>query len=250
MKKYILFFAFLCLSLTRVYSQSVISVAAAANTRDAMQEIKDLFLAENPSLTLNINYGSSGVFVQQILNGASYHLFLSADEDFAKKVEQEGLSEGEIMNYAGGKLVLYSRMIDVSTLGMASFEDQRVTKIAVANPKAAPYGARAIEMLEMQNIYESVKSKIIYGENIGATAQYVFSANVELGVIALSQVKSPDAQIDGFCYEIPSQMYNPVIQSCVLVKQKSDMTNAVRFRDFLFSEQARAVWDKYGYDTF
>lgn len=249
MKKYLII-AFLCLFALKGYSQSVVNVAAAANVRDAMEQIKALFLADNQNIKLNITYGGSGVFVQQILNGANYHLFLSADEDFAIKLQNAGLTQGEIRNYAGGKLVLYSRTIDVSELGMATFDDKRVVKIAVANPKVAPYGARAVEMLRMQNLYDKLKSKIIYGENIGATAQYAFSANVEVGIIALSQVKSPDAQTDGYHYVVPSEMYDPVIQSCVLIKQNSQMDNAAKFRDFLFTEQSRAIWEKYGYDTF
>ncbi len=231
------------------YAQSVVSVAAAANARDAMEEIKRLYINENPKTIINVNYGGSGMLVQQIVNGAGYDIFFSADEDFAKKLKEKGFTTGDVKPYVCGKLLMYSRTIDISKIGLEAFTLNKSHKIAVANPTAAPYGAKAIEMLKNKGIYEAIKSKIIYGENIGATAQYVFSGNVDMGVIAMSQYKSPTAQSGGYVFEIPTSLYSPIIQSCVAIKQKNENAEAIRFMDFVLSDKSKPIWIKYGYDT-
>ncbi len=231
------------------FASTPISVAAAANVRDAMDEIKALYLKSNPKTTININYGGSGMLVQQIVNGAGYDIFFSANEDYALKLKEAKLTTGEVKPYAIGKLLLYSRSIDISQIGVKALTLNMSHKIAIANPNAAPYGARAIEALKNLGIYEEVQPKIIYGENIGATAQYVFSGNAEIGVIALSQYKSPTAQSQGYTYEIPSSLYNPIIQSCVMIKQKNENADAKNFLDFVLSSESKPIWLKYGYDV-
>ncbi len=248
MKKILLFVICLLFS-TNIHAQSVVSIAAAANVRDAMDEIKTLYIKSNPKVTININYGGSGMLVQQIVNGAGYDLFFSADEDYALKLKSGGYTTGEVRPYACGKLLLYSRSIDISEIGLDALKFNKSHKIAIANPSAAPYGAHAIEMLNNLGVYDEVKSKIIYGENIGATAQYVFSGNADIGVIALSQYKSPTAQNSGYVFLIPDNLYSPIIQSCVAIRQKAENLEAIKFRDFVLSAESRPIWLKYGYDV-
>ncbi|MFR9591117.1 MAG: molybdate ABC transporter substrate-binding protein [Rikenellaceae bacterium] len=231
------------------YAQSVVSVAAAANVRDAMEEIKGVYLSENNGITINVNYGGSGMLVQQIVNGAGYDLFFSADEGYALKLKEGGYTLGEVSPYVCGKLLLYSRSIDISQIGVGAFTLNKSHKIAIANPNAAPYGVKAIEALNSLGIYDEVKSKIIYGENIGAAAQYVFSGNTDMGVIALSQYKSPTAQSGGYVAEVPDSLYSPIIQSCVAIKQKAENVEAIKFMEYVLSEKSRDIWIKYGYSV-
>ncbi len=228
---------------------TTISIAAAANLRDAMNEMKSLYMNENPTIKININYGGSGMLVQQIVNGAGYDIFFSADELYPKRLHDGGYTLNEPVQYACGLLLLYSRSIDVAKSGMKSFSLSNIARIAVANPSAAPYGERAIEAFKNAKIYDTIKNKIIYGENIGATAQYIFSGNADIGIIALSQAKSPSAQSDGYSYLIPEELYSPIIQSCVLIKQKSKKTDATKFLEFVLSEQCQPIWTKYGYKS-
>lgn len=226
-----------------------VSVAAAANLRDVMAEIESLYEQQNPQVDLAINYGASGMFVQQIANGAGYDLFFSADQDYAQSIYDKGLAVEAPMDYAQGKLIIYSKSIEVETIGMDALFDSRVRRIAVANPKAAPYGRRAVDMLVSMGIYDDLESKIIYGDNIASTAQYAFTANAELGILALSQVKSPGSEIGGLYYIIPSELYEPVLQSCVVIEQKGDSGEAIKFRDFTLSEACSELWTKFGYES-
>ncbi len=231
------------------YSRTTIMIAAAANVRDAMEEIRAQFMESNPNIVVNANYGASGVLTQQIINGAGYDLFLSADEAYAIKLHAEGYGVGGVKPYACGKLVLHSRSIDVEKMGFKALEQSSVHTIAVANPKFATYGERAVEMLQKTGVYEAIKSKIIYGENIGATAQYIFTQNAEMGFVALSQIKSPSAQNGGYSHIIPDSLYRPIVQSCILIKQSPTKPEAHLFREYMLGAEAAKVWRKYGYES-
>ncbi|MFR9652063.1 MAG: molybdate ABC transporter substrate-binding protein [Rikenellaceae bacterium] len=234
------------LILNEAAAKSVVNVAAAANVRDAMDRIKVLYEGENSDVTINVTYGASGVLVQQIMNGANFSIFFSADEEYAERLKTDGFGEGDVVPYATGKLALYSRSMDVSTEGLKALYMANVRRISVANPAVATYGTRAVEMLKDQGIYEQIKSKLIFGANISVAAQYVLSGNAEVGFVALSQIKSPKAEVGGYTYIIPQGYYNPIIQSCVLIKGAS--VEAVKFRDFTLTEGCKAIWREFGYE--
>ncbi len=236
----------LCLALQVAEAKSVVNVAAAANVRDAMEQIKGEYERANADVVVNITYGASGVLMQQIMNGANFGLYLSADEEFAKRLKREGFGEGEVIPYAVGQLALYSRSIDLSKEGLAVLSRGDVRRIAVANPKVATYGTRAVELLVARGLYEGLKSKLIFGANISAAAQYVFTENAEVGFVALSQIRSPKAEVGGYSYIIPKGYYEPIVQSCVLVKGAS--AEAAKFRDYMLSEASKTVWRAYGYE--
>ncbi len=227
-------------------AKQIVNVAAAANVRDAMTQIKSVYESENSDVTINVVYGASGVMVQQIVNGANFELFLSADEEFAERLKADGFGIGDVVPYAVGQLVLYSRSIDLSVEGLDVLFREDVRRVAVANPKVATYGTRAVEMLVEKDMYESVKPKLIFGANIAATAQYVFTENVEVGFVALSQVKSPKAEMSGYAYVIPREYYNPIVQSCVLVNGASQ--EAEKFRKFILADECKVIWREYGYE--
>lgn len=237
--------ALLCFALHAAAAKSVVNVAAAANVRDAMEQIKGEYERLHADVTIYITYGASGVLLQQIMNGANFGLYLSADEEFAKRLKYEGFGEGEVIPYAEGKLALYSRSIDLSA-GLDLLDREDVKRIAVANPQVATYGTRAVELLKDRGLYEGLKSKLIFGANISAAAQYVFTESAEVGFVALSQIKSPKAKVGGYSYIIPEGYYEPIVQSCVLVKGAS--AEAVKFRDYMLSEASKAVWRAYGYE--
>lgn len=234
------------LSVNIALAKSVVNVAAAANTRDAMEQIKLEYEKANPNVAINVIYGGSGVLMQQIVNGANFSLFLSADEEFAERLFADGHGTDKVLPYAQGKLVLYSKSIDVSSKGLDALFDGSVRRIAVANPSVATYGTRAVEMLKDKGLYESLKPKMIFGANIAAAAQYVFTENAEVGFVALSQICSPNVKVGGYSYIIPKEYYTPIVQSCVLVKGASQ--DAVRFRDFILSEPCKVIWRKFGYE--
>ncbi len=231
------------------YSQTTLRVLAAANVRDAMNEMKQIYVTENPNVTVSINYGASGMLTQQIINGVDCDLFFSADETYAKKLKDMALTVGDVTPYAGGMLLLYSKSIDVSTIGLDILKQEKIKKIAVANPNAAPYGERAIEVIKNYKIFDDIESKIIFGENISAAAQYTFSGNTDVGFIALSQSKSPGAQVDGYSYMIPTDLYTPIIQSCVVINRKDVKSETSKFLEFILSPTCQEIGIKYGYNT-
>lgn len=238
----------LILLITNTLSAQTVRIAAAANVREALEEMRTVYKQYYPAVQLSINYGSSGMFVQQISNGAHFDIFLSADERFPIALQKQGLTMGKIEPYALGKLVLYSLQLEVDQMGLDALDDVRVRKIAVANPSTAPYGTRAIELLQSLQKQTKLQSKLIYGESITQAAQYGFTGNAELSFISLSLVQLPGKHSKGYYYIIPSTLYKPIKQACVLIKQNQVNLDAVRFRDFILSPVGRSIWIKYGYD--
>ena len=227
-------------------AQKSVKVAAAANLRDVFMEIKEAYEKENPGVKIDVTFGSSGNFVQQILNGASFDFFMAADKSFPLKLQNKGATYGKVSTYIYGKLAVWSNTIDVKK-GLDVLKTNAVKRISVANPETAPYGERAIELLKKQNIYDEVKTKIIYGDNISAAAQYAFTGNTEIGFIALSLAMSPEMKGKGKCYVVPQNLYTPIEQACVLIKKNSRNIAAEKFMKKFIGQNYDALWIKYGY---
>jgi len=247
MKKIIFSIAF-TLVIISVSAQKV-NVAAAANLRYVMEEIKTAYLKQYPKAKINLTFGSSGTLVQQISNGASFDFFMAADNEFPLKLKAKGLTVGAMEVYAYGKLALYSTTIDVSKSGLTALKNISVKKIAVANPLTAPYGDRSMELLKKQGLYDALQDKIVIADNISAAAQYAFTSNTELGFIAYSFALSPDMAGKGYCYIIPQNLYKPIEQACILIKTPVLNTETVKFKKFVLSAAMKPVWEKYGYGT-
>lgn len=226
-----------------------VNVAAAANLRYVMEEIKTAYLKQNPKVKINLNFGSSGTLVQQISNGATFDFFMAADNEFPLKLKAKGLTVGSMSTYAYGKLALYSTTLDVNKTGITALKDASVKKIAVANPETAPYGDRSVELLKSQNLYETLKNKIVIAENISAAAQYAFTGNTEIGFIAYSYALAPDMKGKGNCYIIPQNLYKPIEQACILIKTATLNTEAAKFKKFVLSAATKAIWEKFGYSV-
>lgn len=224
-----------------------VNVAAAANLRYVLEDIKTVYLKTHPKSVVNLTFGSSGTLVQQISNGASFDFFLAADNEYPLKLKEKGLTVGPMTTYAFGKLAIYSSSLDVKRLGLEVLKNSDVKKIAVANPVSAPYGERSITLIKSLGLQDLLKSKMVIAENISAAAQFAFTGNVEVGFIAYSLALAPEMAGKGFCYVIPAKMYQPMEQSCILIKRKEINTEAVRFRQFVLSKAVGPLWEKFGY---
>lgn len=247
MKRIIISLAILLATIT--LSAQKVNVAAAANLRYVLEEIKTAYLKQNPRAKVNLTFGASGMLVQQIQNGASFDFFMAADNEFPVKLKDKGLITGPMSTYAFGKLAIYSTTLNVEKLGLEVLKSTAIKKVAIANPETAPYGERAIELLKSQKLYDGLKSKIVWGENISQTAQFAFTGNAEIGFIALSLALAPDMDSKGSYYIVPQSLYKPIEQACILIKTPVLNTEAVKFRKFVLSPSTKGIWEKWGYKT-
>ena len=245
MKRIIISLAILLATIT--VSAQKVNVAAAANLRYVLEEIKTAYLKQNPKAKVNLTFGASGTLVQQIQNGASFDFFMAADNEFPLKLKEKGLTTGPMSTYAFGKLAIYSTTLDVSKQGLNVLKSSAIKKIAIANPETAPYGERAVQLLKSQKLYESLKSKIVLGENISQTAQFAFTGNAEIGFVALSLALAPYMAGKGDYYIVPQSMYQPIEQACILIKTQVLNTEAAKFKKFVLSPNSKAIWEKWGY---
>lgn len=224
-------------------SAQKVRVAAAANLRYVLEEIKKQYEKEHPKTKVEITFGASGTLTQQIMNGASYDFFMAADKDFPLKLKQKGATAGAIHTYAYGKLVMWSSEVDLSR-GLNSVLAPAVKKIAIANPVGAPYGEAAVEVIKKQGLYDKVSGKIVWGENISQAAQFAFTGNAEIGFIALSLAKAPDMKDKGKYYVVPCP---PIEQACVLIKGWERNGEAAKFMKHVLSSKCDPFWEEYGY---
>jgi molybdate transport system substrate-binding protein len=247
MKRTILSIAIL-LTVFVIQAQKV-NVAAAANLRYVLEEIKTAYVIQNPKAKVNLTFGSSGTLVQQILNGASFDFFMAADNEYPVKLKTQGVTTGVMTTYAFGKLAIYSTTLDVEHQGLGVLNSPLINKIAIANPETAPYGNRSVELLKKQGLYDQLKSKIVIGDNISQAAQFAFTGNAEIGFVALSLALSPDMAGKGSYYIIPQKLYEPVEQACILIKTSVLNTEAGKFRKYVLSPVTKPIWEKYGYSV-
>lgn len=226
-----------------------IRIAAASDLRFVMPELARQAQKER-HIRINVIYDSSGNSFAQIQNGAPFDLFFSADIEYPKKLEAAGFAvSGSLLEYAEGRIVLWTpadAKIDVTKQGWNALLDPDVHKIAIANPEHAPYGRAAVAALQNAGIYDRVKSKLVYGENISQAAQFVQSGNAQAGIIARSLAMSPGMR-DGQMLEIPSDSYPPIQQAAVVLKGAANKHGALEFLDFIKSASARQILEKYGF---
>jgi molybdate transport system substrate-binding protein len=223
-----------------------IRIAAAGNLRYVMDEIKAKYAIKNHNVKIDIVLGASGALVQQISNGANFDFFMAADKSFPDKLKQMGLASGEVKTYAFGKLVLWSKTLDVSK-GLDILLDPSIERIAIAKPDIAPYGARAIQCLKNAGLYEKVKHKLVYADNIAQAAQYASTGNTEVGFLAYALVLAPDMKDVGKTYMIDTKKYKPVEQACVLIKGWERNPEASKFMKFVLSDECKPIFLQYGF---
>jgi molybdate transport system substrate-binding protein len=226
-----------------------IAVAAASDLKFAMSELAGQF-EKQTGTKVNVTYGSSGNFFSQLQNGAPFDLFFSADIEYPKKLESAGLTEmGTLYRYAVGRIVIWMPVdskVDVTKQGWNALLDASVQKIAIANPEHAPYGRAAVAALQKAGIYQQVKSKLVFGENISQAAQFVQSGNAQAGIIALSLAISPPMK-DGKSWKVPAEMHPAIEQGAIVMKSAKNKGPARGFLEFVKSKQGRATLEKYGF---
>lgn len=224
-----------------------VTIAAAADLKFAMNEIVASFQELHPADQIEVNYGSSGRFHTQILQGAPYDLYFSADIAFPRELAKAGFASSEVKPYALGRIVLWSASLDASKMTLESLLDPKITRIAIANPKHAPYGKRAEEALRSSGLWDKIESKLVYGENIAQTAQFVQTGNAQAGIIALALAVNPKLQSLGAYWLIPDTLHEPLEQGFVITKRAEKNQIAKQFASYMASKSARAVMTKYGF---
>jgi molybdate transport system substrate-binding protein len=228
-----------------------IRVAAAADLKFAMGELAEQF-EQQTGTKVNPTYGSSGNFFAQIQNGAPFDLFFSADIGYPEKLEAAELAEpGTLYEYAVGRIVIWTpgdAQVDVTKDRWNALLDARVRKIAIANPEHAPYGRAAVAALQKAGIYERVKAKMVYGENISQAAQFVQSGNAEAGIIALSLASSPPMR-SGKSWIIPEALHPAIEQGAIVLRNAKNKDVARAFLEFVRGKKGRVILDKYGFVT-
>ncbi len=229
------------------YSAETLNIAAASNLTYVMPKIIEAFEAGNSSVKVRLSLASTGNLYAQIKNGAPFDLYLAADEKRPALLYQSGMTEGEPFVYAEGRLVLWSNKKLNLVEGLYVLSSPKIKRVALANPKHAPYGVAAREALVEAGLWSVLKDKFIYGENISQTAQFVQSGAAQAGFIAESLLHTP-AMEGGSFYRIPEGSFEPILQRCVVLKRKGGNLAAARqFRDFLSSKVAREILIRYGY---
>ncbi|CAK0758918.1 Molybdate-binding protein ModA [Gammaproteobacteria bacterium] len=225
-----------------------IVVAVAANFTAPMQQIAVDFERETGHKALS-SFGSTGKYYAQIKNGAPFEILLAADEETPAKLEKEGLGvAGSRFTYAIGKLVLWSAKPGYVDGQGEVLKKEAFQHIALANPKLAPYGAAAIEVLAALNLGDALQLRWLQAENISQAYQFVASGNAELGFVALSQVFK-DGQINsGSAWIVPASLYRPIRQDAVMLDKGRDKPAAEALMKYLRGEQARAIIRGFGYD--
>jgi molybdate transport system substrate-binding protein len=222
-----------------------IRVAVAANFIEPVKEIGALF-AKATGHQAVFSPGGTGQLYAQITQDAPFEVFLAADEATPKKAVDQGFAvAGSRFTYATGRLALFSR--DPALVrGEATLREGRFTKLAVANPATAPYGAAAVEVMKALGVYDGLAARLVQGNNIAQTYQFVATANAELGFVALSQIAR---QAEGSRWLVPDSLHAPIAQDAVLLQRGADSEAARAFLAFLRGPESRAVVAKFGYGT-
>jgi molybdate transport system substrate-binding protein len=227
--------------------KSQLIVAVAANVQFAMEELKSEFEKEN-NISVTIVLGSSGKLATQIEQGAPYDVFVSADIIFPRKLYEDGLAVRPPQIYTNGVLVLWTAKNGKLTTDL--LQSLRIAKkIAIPNPKTAPYGIAAEEVLKYYNIYDIVKDKLVYGESISQTNMYIISQAADLGFTAKSVVLSAEMKNKGYWMDVDAKSYHSIQQAAVLLKHGNTVNEdaSAKFYNYLYSRAAKNIFKKYGY---
>ena len=243
------FFFILALLLPLSSFAEELAVAAASDLSFAMKEIAQEY-QRGTGNAVRLSFGASGNFFVQIQNGAPFDLFFSADSSYPEKLAQAGLADpGTLYHYAVGTLVLWvpnDSKLDLKQ-GIDVLRDPSIRKIAIANPATAPYGRAAEQALKTAGVYDRIKNKLVLGENISQTTQFVQTGNADIGIIAESLALAPTTKSAGRYVEVSDRLYTPIQQAAVVLKSSQRKTAAKQFLDYLQQPAARAILERFGF---
>ncbi|WP_431688873.1 molybdate ABC transporter substrate-binding protein [Hahella sp. NBU794] len=239
---------FIALFLAPLANAGEVLAAVSANFTSTIQALTPDFEAQTGH-RLKPSFGSTGKLYAQITNGAPFEVFLAADDVRSKKAIDAGVAvEGSDFVYASGRLALWSKDPVPGEDGRQWLEINK-GKLAVANPKTAPYGAAAVKTMQSLKLYEQLRPQLVFGENISQTYQFVYSGAATLGFVALSQVIAMDEAERGAYWLVPQSLYAPIRQEGVLLTKGQDNPAAVAFIDYLKSPRARSIIESFGYNV-
>jgi len=226
-------------------------VAASANTSYMIKDVASAF-EKRTGHRVKVSLGASGGIYSQIINGAPFDLFLSADTSYPRRLEQQGFARpGSLTIYAVGRLALWTRAgsgVDVARLDMKLLTSANVRKVAIANPRHAPYGQAAVEVLRHFGVEQAVKPKLVLGESASQVLQFVSTGAAQVGFLPLSLVLAPSAPKDGRYWLIPEGAHAKLEQAAVILKGgKAPPSAARQFLDFLTGSEGKKVLERYGY---
>ena len=234
-------------SISQAQQPGKILIAAASDLKFALDSMVTIF-KKNNSGTVDVTYGSSGKLSEQISNGAPFDIFFSADINYPRQLKEKGLTASEDYLYGIGRIVLWSKKLDPNKNGMNSLVSPSIKKIAIANPVHAPYGKRAEEALTYYKLLEKVKSKLVYGENISQTAQFITTGAADIGIVALSLAVSPNMKKEGGKYYlIPENSHKPLEQGAVITRNGKGNDLAKDFMEFIKSDTANKILFHFGF---
>ena len=224
-----------------------VRIAAASDLRFALDDIIALYRGDNPDANIQAIYGSSGKMTTQIINGAPYDLFFSADIAFPERLHAEGLTATEPAVYAIGRIVIWSSTLDAASLTLEDLAADNIRRVAIAQPAHAPYGMRAEEAMQSAGVWEAVQGKLVFGENIAHAAQMAESGAAQVGIIALSLAKFPDLAQHSH-HLIDDALHHPLTQGYVVTRRGGNKPEAHAFADFMTTEAAHGVMTRYGFE--
>ncbi len=223
-----------------------ITIATAANMQFALEKLAEGF-SKQTKIEYELIVSSSGKLTAQIKEGAPYDIFVSADMKYPQEIYNAGLAESPPKVYAYGKLVLWSMVEDIE-LSVNLLTDSTINHIAIANPKTAPYGVAATEVLSYFGLNQKVGTKLVFGESIAQTNQYIISRSAEVGFTAMSVVLSPELTGKGKWMEMDGSAYTPIEQGVVVIRQNNQSNESAKeFYKFLFSKKAKEILTNFGY---
>jgi molybdate transport system substrate-binding protein len=226
-----------------------VSIAGAANLVYALDALNAEFRKSSPATAVTVTTGASGNLVAQIKNGAPFDVFLSADLDYPRALAASGHAQAKsLVTFAVGRLVLWTMKADLEVDDVATtVRSPSVRKLAIANADSAPYGRAAKQAMEQLGAWTEAQPKLVIGENISQTTQFVSTGNADAGFVALSVVLSPALKNMGRWSEVPSTLYTPLEQGAVLTTRGATNPAAQRYLEFLRSEAAKKILHDYGY---
>jgi molybdate transport system substrate-binding protein len=226
-------------------AEAHITVAAAADLHGALDGIAAAYQAAHPGSHIDLVYGSSGNLSTQIEHGAPFELFFSADSDYPQQLVEHGQAAGTPVPYAEGHIVLWSASIELKGVALGDLLQPRFGRVAIANPQHAPYGKRAEQALRAAGVWDALQPRLVLGENIAQTAQYVQSGNAQVGLVAESFAVNPQSK--GSYVAVPAALYEPLKQSFVLTRYGKDSALAKDFMRYMQEAPAREVLAQYGF---
>tara|TARA_R110000787_G_scaffold123580_9_gene234655 strand:- start:1926 stop:2702 length:777 start_codon:yes stop_codon:yes gene_type:complete len=224
-------------------------VAAASSLKFVLDELVRLYGKEHPEVALQMTYGASGKLATQIRQGAPFDLFLSADKLRADDLWKQGLCISAPRVFARGRLVLWSRHEDVSKLQLADLRAPRFSRIAIANPRHAPYGQAARQAMKQSGVWSELEDRLVFGENIAQATQFVRSGNAQVGITALSLAVHPELASEGGYALVPESMHQSLEQVWVVMKASSQPSVADQFARFLQTPAAQTLLEKSGFSV-